>query len=219
MAEGWEATKVMVPRAVAALPSATLVQGSHEVCVDGQPCQPRRTPRPISRIFRSAVRANTRPRSPSTRSNIKRCPSDWQWAYHYKEPFELLKRDLQAFTAGFAAVALHYAAPREAKIEPATVIDPICYRGGPLRWTPPLDDMTRAWHTLLSYAEDLSRRFGVLASGLTDDQQFAVQSRRRSSRGSTTSWSNSGNTWPTWSTGQPLSGTTNRRRRQRRPLL
>ena len=176
VAEGWEATKVMVPRAVAALPSATLVQGSHEVCVDGQPCQPR--PHPAAYLAHFPLRSAGQYAAKIAINSLQyqTMPErNWQWAYHYKEPFELLKRDLQAFTAGFAAVALHYAAPREAKIEPATVIDPICYRGGPLRWTPPLDDMTRAWHTLLSYAEDLSRRFGVLASGLTDDQQFAVQ--------------------------------------------
>ena len=176
VANGWEASKVMVPRTLAALPNATIAQGSHEIFVDGRCCEPRRHESGYLAHFplRSAGQYAAKIALNSLQYQTM-AERNWQWAFHYKEPFELLKRDLRAFTASFTTVAMHYAAPREARIEAATVIDPICYRGGPLRYTPPVDDISRPWQTLLSYAEDLARRYAVLAGGLTGGQQLAME--------------------------------------------
>ena len=86
---------------------------------------------------------------------------NWQWAFHYKEPFALLKRDLRAFTAGFSKTALRYAVPAESQVELETVLDPFLYRGGALRYTPRIDDSTVAWQAVLAHAEDLARQYGV----------------------------------------------------------
>jgi len=172
----WESGKVMVPRALALLPNASLAQGNHELHVDGQPCQPR--------AHGSGYLAHFPLRSPGQHAAKVAVHSlqyhamasrNWQWGYHYQDPFELLKRDARAFAASFPAVAQRYAVPAEAQIEPGTVVDPIPYRGGPLRYTPRVDDTTRAWHALLHYAEELAHRYAVLAAGLTEDQQLSVQ--------------------------------------------
>ena len=72
-------------------------------------------------------------------------------------------------------MARNVALPAGSRLEPGTILDPLPYRGGPLRHTPRLDDTTRAWYALLRYAEDLARRHAVLAASLTEDQQWSVQ--------------------------------------------
>ena len=100
---------------------------------------------------------------------------DPEAGHHYRKPFELLQRDWHAFSASLSDMARNVALPPGSRPEPGTILDPLPYQGGPLRYTPRLDDTTRAWRALLHYAEDLARRYAVLAASLTDDQQWSVQ--------------------------------------------
>jgi hypothetical protein len=175
-ADQWELAKVMVPRSLAALPQANLAQGNHEILVDGQRCEPCSRGSgylahfPIRSPGQYAAKIAINSLQYQAMANRRSAES-----YHYREPFDLLKRDLAAFTASLSQTALRYSVPREAKIEPRTVFDPLPYRGGPLRYTPRVADTSAAWYALLSYAEDLARQYAVLAAGLTDDQQLALQ--------------------------------------------
>ena len=176
VADGWEPAKVMVPRSLAALPDATLAQGSHELFVGGRRCDP--CPHGSGHLAHFPLRSPGQYAAKIAVNSLQyqvMADRNWQWAYHYKEPFALLKRDLRAFTAGFSKAALRYAAPAEARIGLETVLDPLLYRGGPLRYTPRVDDATVAWQALLAYAEDLARQYAVLAAGLSDGQRLAAE--------------------------------------------
>jgi hypothetical protein len=166
----------MVPRALASLPRANFLQGSHELFVDGQLREPR--------AHGNGYLAHFPLRSPGQHAAKVAvhllqyhvmARRNWRWAYHYQDPFALLKRDGRAFAASFLQAARRYGLPAGTTIEPGTVLDPIAYRGGPLRYTPRVDDGTRAWHALLHYADDLARQYAVLAASLTEDQQLSVQ--------------------------------------------
>ncbi len=166
----------MVPRCLAALPDATLAQGSHEVLVGGRPCEPR--PHGSGRLAHFPLRSPGQYAAKIAVGSLQyqvMADRNWQWGYHYKEPFALLKRDLAAFLAGFPKAALRYATPAEARIEAEPVLDPLLYRGGPLRYTPRVDDAAVAWQALLGYAEDLARHYAVLAAGLSDGQRLAAE--------------------------------------------
>lgn len=173
---GREYAKVIVPRALAALPQAALAQGNHDLLVDGQRCQPHAHPTcclahfPLRSLGQYATKVAL-----TWLQYQAMARRDPEAGRHYRNPFELLKQDWHAFAASLSDVARNVALPAGSRVEPGTILDPLPYRGGPLRYTPRLDDTTRAWHALLRYAEDLARRQAVLAASLTDDQQLSVQ--------------------------------------------
>jgi uncharacterized radical SAM superfamily Fe-S cluster-containing enzyme len=174
--EGREYAKVIVPRALAALPQAALSLGNHELLLDGQRCEPHAHPSchlahfPLRSLGQYATKIALT--SLQYQAMARR---DLEAGYHSRHAFELLKQDWRAFAASLSDMARNFALPAESRVEPGTMLDPLRYQGGPLRYTPRLDDTTRAWCALLCYAEDLARRYAVLAAGLTDDQQFSVQ--------------------------------------------
>ncbi len=173
VADGWEPAKLLVPRRLAALPTAVLLQGSHDLLVGGRPCEPR--------SHGGACLAHFPIRSPGQYAAKTAINSlqyqvmsdrDWACGSHYGDPFALLKRDLHAFAASVAEAARRYSLPPGAAIEPETLLDPIPYRGGPLRYTPRADDLSRAWQSLLLYAEQLARQHAVLTASLTEDERL-----------------------------------------------
>ncbi len=176
VANVWESAKVMVPRSLASLPDVTLTQGSHELLAGGRHCEP--FPHGSGHLAHFPLRSPGQYAAKIAINSLQyqvMADRNWQWAFHYKEPFALLKRDLRAFTAGFSKTALRYAVPAESQVELETVLDPFLYRGGALRYTPRIDDSTVAWQAVLAHAEDLARQYGVLAAGLSDDQRLAMQ--------------------------------------------
>ena len=174
--EGPEFAKVIVPRALAALPQATLAQGNHGLLLDGQRCEPLAHPScylahfPLRSLGQYATK--TALTSLQYQAMARRDP---EAGHHYRNPFELLKQDWHAFAANLPDIARNVALPAGSRLEPGTILDPLPYQGRPLRYTPHLDDTTRAWYALLRYAEDLARRHAVLTACLTDDQQLSVQ--------------------------------------------
>ena len=176
VADRWESVKVIVPRALALLPNAQLAQGKPRILRGRQALR--------SGAHGSGWLAHFPLRSPGQYAEKVAVHSlqyqamasrNWRWGYHYHQAYELLKRDLPAFVASFSAAAQRYAMPAEAVIESGTVVDPISYRGGPLRYTPRVDDTTRGWHALLHYAEDLAHQYAALSAGLSESQQFSVE--------------------------------------------
>jgi uncharacterized radical SAM superfamily Fe-S cluster-containing enzyme len=173
---GAEFAKVIVPRALAALPQATLAQGNHHLLLGGQRCEPLAHPNcylahfPLRNLGQYATKVAL------TSLQYQAMPRrDPEAGRHYRTPFELLKQDWHAFAANLSDMARNAALPAGSRIEPGTILDPLSYQGGPLRYTPPVDDVTRAWGALLRHAEDLARRHAVLAASLTDNQQLSLQ--------------------------------------------
>jgi glycosyltransferase involved in cell wall biosynthesis len=176
VARGREFSKVIVPGALAAVPQATLAQGSHDLLIDGVRCEPVDHPSchlghfPLRSLgqYAAKVAVTSLQYQAMARRNAEA-------GIHYHYPFELLKRDWPAFAANLPEVARKVALPVGLWLEPGTMLDPLPYHGGPLRYTPRLDEMTRAWQALLGYAEDLARQHAVLAAGLSSEQQAAAQ--------------------------------------------
>jgi hypothetical protein len=176
VADQWEPIKVMVPRALAALPNASLVQGNHGIDVDARRCDPR--PHGGVWVAHFPLRSPGQYAMKIAMNSLQyhaMATRDWESGHHYQAPFELLKQDLDAFNAGFIDVARRHGLPVEAPLELPTVVDPLPYLGGPLRYTPRVDDARQAWYSLLHYAEDLARRYAGLAASLTEDQKWSAE--------------------------------------------
>src|SRR5207245_4842814 len=100
LVHGCRAINVMVPRKLAALPNAVLMRGNHELTIGGRPCPPAghetaylahfpvRSPgQYLAKIVIAALQNEVIPdRSPEA-------------GWHYRGPYELAKRDPQAFVA------------------------------------------------------------------------------------------------------------------------
>jgi predicted SAM-dependent methyltransferase len=172
--EGWCHHKVLAPGRLAARDGATLRQGSHDLLVGGGPAEavggatllahfPLRTPAQyLAKVAINCLQYLAMP------------DRDAGNGWHYRPLFDLLKHDARAFHAGFAEAARRYAVLGGAAGVPETLLDPLPYRGGPLKHTPPLDEDFRAWPVVLRHAEDLARRNAVFAACLREDGQAAL---------------------------------------------
>jgi len=162
---GCGAQIVLVPRRLAALPDAELPQGHHQLNVAGRPVESGRG---------SAYLGHFPIRSPGqflAKMAITRLQYQTMgnrhpdWGFHYREPFELLKRDPEAFLASFHTAALSYMRLPGAEKDTRTVAAPFPYRGGPLRYTAARGDVNFGWRAILDYAESLAVQFAVLSAG------------------------------------------------------
>lgn len=80
---------------------------------------------------------------------------DKKTAYHYKAPYEFLRDTPTALLRNKHFMGF--------KDEAADLVDdPIAYRGGPLKYTPSLDEGMRAVRGLMGVLDDLSKRHGKL---------------------------------------------------------
>jgi hypothetical protein len=174
--EGWGQVKVLVPRALAALPNMILDQGNHKVLVDGQECEPLR--------HEGACIAHFPIRTPgqylakivlSCLQHLAMPEKDPLWGQQCRDSFELLKRDLGAFLAGYQEAARRYAVPADAPDDTGSVVDPVAYRGGSLAYTPAVDDAGRGWQAVLHYAEGLAHQQAALLAGLTQENRLSLE--------------------------------------------
>jgi Glycosyl transferase family 2/Sulfotransferase family/Protein of unknown function (DUF3500) len=174
--EGWKFVKVLVPGKLAAQPGAVLTQGNHELKVDGKLCAstdaeglslahfPIRGPgQYLAKVAISALQYQTMGDQFASR------------AIHWRSPYDLLKRDLEAFNASVPEDARRFSLPPGVDFQPQTMADPIPYRGGALLHTPMVDDRARGWQAVLSYAEQLARRYAVMTRGLTPEERVALE--------------------------------------------
>lgn len=178
--QGCRAVNVMVPRKLAVLPDAVLLRGNHELTIGGKPSPAaghesaylahfpvRSAGQYLAKIVIAALQNEVvTDRSPEA-------------GWHYRSPYELAKRDPRAFLAGFAAAAQRYLMLPGEKVEAdggssPVVETPFPYCGGPLRYTKSIDDGARASRAILSYMEDLARRFGILSKSLSEQSLVSL---------------------------------------------
>lgn len=81
------------------------------------------------------------------------------WAHHYIEPFEALSRGWSEFEAVFFDAVRSYGLRPGERFEGGLIDDPIKYRGGALRLTPP-SRSSEPLRSILEYAAEISRRYG-----------------------------------------------------------
>ena len=77
--------------------------------------------------------------------------------FHYEAPFRLLMEDWPGFVAGYFDGARQFAAP--GGFVPEVVWEPIVYRGGPLRYTPP-PRASEPWRSILEYSTHIASHLG-----------------------------------------------------------
>jgi hypothetical protein len=89
-------------------------------------------------------------------------------AYHYRGPFDYLRHNPEQSLRGewFKGFKDEH---------DGLINDPIDYRGGPLSYTPPLDEPMRAVRVLLGYAERLARQHGRLAEEVPGVRQALAE--------------------------------------------
>ncbi|WP_165230199.1 glycosyltransferase family 2 protein [Aquisphaera insulae] len=172
--EAFPYVKAIVPRALAVLPDAVLTQGNHAVRIGDRPCDAVGTTGACLGHFpargegqylaKVAISAFQHHAMGSQAAGL---------AFHLWEPYELLKRDIEAFSASFAEGARRFAVPPGAPFHPETVLDPLPYHGGPILHTPKVNDRERGWHAVIRYAESLADRYAALNAGLSPDQRVA----------------------------------------------
>ncbi len=84
---------------------------------------------------------------------------------HYRSPFETLRDTPERLVKNPAYLAAEMSAVR-------TVHDPIDYRGGPLRYTKPVDPGLRALQLTLRHVEQLAEDYGALLDNLPAARQL-----------------------------------------------
>ena len=89
---------------------------------------------------------------------------------HYRDPFRLLKND--------PAAILRNQYLLESRQGAGMATDPLPYRGGPLRYTTPIDHQMRAVQSLLTHLERLSMHHGELAAAASHAVLPAIEQMR-----------------------------------------
>jgi len=79
-------------------------------------------------------------------------------SYHYKEPFEVLRTDPQAILRDPRAMQTPATPTSPAELTRS----PICYRGGPLKYTADTDYQMRAVRVTIQYLHELASQHGEL---------------------------------------------------------
>jgi hypothetical protein len=167
--------KVLVPGRFAGRPDASLSQGNHDLLVGGAPLPlaesdgaflahfPVRSPgQYLAKIAMNTLQYLVIP--------DRRIEGGW----HYREAYNLLRRDPQAFQDSFFEAARRYCCTPGSAVQPDTTLDPLPFRGGRLRHTRPVDDKVRGWLAVLACAESLARRQAALVASLDEQDRVAV---------------------------------------------
>jgi Glycosyl transferase family 2 len=93
-----------------------------------------------------------------------------EWGWSCREPFETFKSRPDVFETAVHAYSRFYGIPPAiTTTAPEIVADPVRYLGGPLRLTAGPESLLQAFAIVVRLAEDLARRYGVLAR-IGDDQ-------------------------------------------------
>jgi Methyltransferase domain/Glycosyl transferase family 2 len=176
LVEGCKAVNVLVPGHFAALPGTVILQGNHGLAVGHQRCEPVHQSRAYLAHFPIRSPGQYLAKIAISILQYRTMPGrDANLGAHYREPYELLKRDPHAFAANYVRAAHRYLMPTGTGAGAETVVDPFSYRGGPLVHTPPVNDETRGCLAVLRFADDLAHRYGVLATCMTEDGHAALQ--------------------------------------------
>jgi hypothetical protein len=166
--------KVVVPATLGCRTGAALEPGNHEFSVASQTCAAVRHEHAWLAHF--PVRSRGQFVAKTVIGHLQNLAMPFhnpRWGAHHQNYFNMLQRDATAFSADFAAW-LRTHGVYQFSFSPVTVRAPLVYRGGTLRYTPKPDEIARSWHPVLSYAQDLARRYGLLQASLTDEQRLSL---------------------------------------------
>ena len=160
--------KVLVPGPLAAHAGARVGSGCHELFI-GEESQPSvaashaclaHFPVRSTGQYRAKIAVNALQYLSMHDGN-----PDWGW--HYRQPFELLKRQPAAFDLSAADAARDYARPPEVPAVTQTIEDPITYCGSELRYHSTANDADRSWQAVLAFATDIAKNYaGLMAESL-----------------------------------------------------
>jgi hypothetical protein len=167
--------KVLVPGPLAGRPGAVLRPGNHELSLDDRVCASVFQDRVCLAHFPIRGRGQFVAKTVLGHLQNLAVPFHHPWAgRHHRHCFELLRRDAGALSADFPTWLRGHAVYQFAPAT-GTAADPLAYRGGPLRYTQPRNDVARACQVVLDYADELARRYGLLKASLTEDQQVSLE--------------------------------------------
>jgi hypothetical protein len=176
LVEGCKAVNVLVPRYYAALPGTVILQGNHGLAVGHQRCEPIHQSRAFLAHFPIRCPGQYLAKIAINVLQYRTMPErDANLGAHYRGPYELLNRDPHAFAANYVNSAHRYLMSTDTGAGAETVGDPFSYRGGPLVYTPRVNDENQGWLAVLRYADDLAHRYGVLATCMTEDGHASLQ--------------------------------------------
>lgn len=159
-------SKVLVPGTLARLASAKLSQGNHGLLIDGRVC-PAATCEP-ARLAHVPIRSPGQFASKTAICFLQyRAMPDKgrKWGRRRGQRFELLKRDPARFAVDLRSAVLSCLFQEDDGRELETVEDPMAYLGGPLRYTPPVDERFVALRNVLAYAENLAAAYADVVGG------------------------------------------------------
>jgi hypothetical protein len=167
--------KVFIPARLGGRAEAVLLQGNHELSVNGRPCDAVRHHGACLAHFPVRSRGQFIAKTVLGHlQNLAKAFHDPRAGVHHRDYFEMLQRDSSVFSDDFPDWLRSHAVYQFAS-SPQTVADPFVYRGGALRYAHGLDEMARSWQPILNYAQDLARRYGLLKASLTEEQQLALE--------------------------------------------
>jgi hypothetical protein len=159
-------SKAMIPGALAAAPDAMLPQGSHELWIVGTAVPAR--PHPTAMLAHFPVRSSGQFLAKvivnSLQYRAMGAHVDVDKGPRYRAAYEQFKRDPASLLADFHHQAPRYCTHPAHDRPQALTIDPLPYRGGPLRHTRAMNDAHRALLDVLHLAEDLAVRYGSLGA-------------------------------------------------------
>jgi glycosyltransferase involved in cell wall biosynthesis len=167
--------KVFIPARLGSRADAVLLQGNHELSVNGRlssavrqhgACLGHFPVRSRGQFVAKTVLGHLQ--------NLAKAFHDPRWGVHHRDYFEMLQRDSSVFSGDFPAWLRTHAVYQFAS-SPHLVADPLVYRGGALRYTRRLDQTAQSWQPVLNYAQDLARRYGLLKASLTEEQQLSLE--------------------------------------------
>jgi hypothetical protein len=165
-AEQW---KLVVPAALAAVPSTVVGQGSHHLFADGAPVGPEVCERPHLAHF--PIRTPGQYLAKVAVGELQyRAMSDRGagWGWHTRTIFRDILADPSAAAARFAEAARRYGLD-DGAADPPVVSSPAEYRGGPLRHTPYSTDADCAFRAVLGLAAQLADHVAARGAAPPDE--------------------------------------------------
>jgi len=166
--------KVVVPRAVAADPRTVIVQGSHGVEI-GRTAVPSRREYGV-RLAHYPVRSASQFVAKTVVGHLQNEVMPFRGSgcgWHHRDHYARFSRDPAGFLSSLAGIADRYSRRLDDAARRRLVEGPLEYRGGRLRYTTASADPLGAWPPVLSYAQDLARRYALLFGLLPETDRDA----------------------------------------------
>lgn len=156
--------KIIIPsRIMIAHPDVVLSQGNHNLVRNGKNVK--------SRDLDSAYLAHIPIRDPGQYGAkvalgylqyLAMSEKESNWGWQYEVAYALLKSDPREFLDTYREAALRFSVKPGDDFEPETILDPIPYRGGGLRYTHVSPGEWRTFRSIVAYAESLARAYSDL---------------------------------------------------------